>query len=44
MPKEENLCNEQGNAITLEIVKDYNHHTGYVEKDDRIANTYSVSH
>jgi len=44
MPQEENLCNKQGNAITLEIVKDYNHHMGYVEKDDRITNTYSISH
>jgi hypothetical protein len=41
MPQEENLCNEQGNAIMLEILKGYNHHMGYVEKDDRITNTYS---
>jgi uncharacterized membrane protein len=44
MPQEENLCNEQGNVIMLEIVKDYNHLMGYVEKDDRITNTYSISH
>jgi len=44
MPQEENLCNEQGTEIMLEIVKDYNHHVGYVEKDDRITSTYSTSH
>jgi len=44
VPQEEYLCNEQGTAIMLEIVKNYNHHMGYVEKDDRITNTYSISH
>ena len=44
MPQEENLCNEQGNAINREIVKDCNYHMGYVIKDDRMTNTYSISH
>jgi hypothetical protein len=44
MPQEENLCNEQGNAVMLEIVKDNIHHMSYVEKDDRNISTYSNSH
>jgi hypothetical protein len=39
IPHEENLCNEQGNVMKLEIVKGYNH----VEKDKRMTNTYSIS-
>lgn len=37
MAQKENLFNEQGNVMKLEIVKDYNH----VEKDERMTNTYS---
>jgi len=44
MPQEKKLCNKQGNAVMLEIVKDNIHHMSYVEKDDRITSTYSISH
>jgi len=42
-PTEGDLCNEGGKAIKLQIVMDYNHHTGYVDKIDRMANSYSIS-
>jgi len=29
--------------INLEIMTDYNHHTGFVDKVDRMANSYSIS-
>jgi len=40
---EGNLCNEAGKAIKLQILMDYNHHMGYVDKGDRMANSYSIS-
>ena len=42
-PAEGNFCNEGGKAIKLQIVMDYNHHKGYVDKGDRKANSYSIS-
>ena len=42
-PAEGNFCNEGGKAIKLQIVKDYNLHMGYVDKGDRMANSYSMS-
>jgi len=43
-PAEGNFCNEGGKAIKPQIVMDYNHHMGYVDKGDRMANSYSISH
>ena len=43
-PAEGNFCNEGGNAINPQIVIDYNQHMGYVDKGDRMANSYSISH
>jgi len=43
-PAEGNFCNEGGKAIKPQIVMDYNHHMGYVDKGDRLANSYSISH
>ena len=40
---EGNFCNERGKAIKPQIVMDYNHHMGYVDKDDRMAKSYSTS-
>jgi hypothetical protein len=40
LPQEVNFLNEQGNAIKPE---DYNHHMHYVDKGDRMANSYSIS-
>ena len=42
-PQEGNFCDEQGNAIKLETVADYDRHMGYVDKGDRMANSYSIS-
>ena len=36
---EGNFCNEEGKAIKPKTVKDYNHHIGYVDKGDRMANS-----
>ena len=38
-PEEGNFCNEGGKAIKPQTVKDYNHHMGYVDKGDRMANS-----
>jgi len=42
-PAEGNFCNEEGKAIKLQIVLDYNHHMDCVDKGDRMANSYSIS-
>jgi hypothetical protein len=39
-----NFCDEKGSALKPLIVEDYNHHMGYVDKGDRMANSYSISH
>jgi len=41
-PAEGNFCNERGKAIKPQIVMDYHHHMGYVDKGDRMANSYST--
>jgi len=38
-----NFSSEEGEAIELQIVMDYNH-MGYVDKCDRMAVSYSISH
>ncbi|PNF30070.1 hypothetical protein B7P43_G04241 [Cryptotermes secundus] len=42
-PAEGSFCDEHGNAIKPAIVADYNKHMGYVNKADRMANSYSIS-
>ena len=42
-PAEGNISNEGGKAIKPQIVIVYNHHMGYVDKVDRMANSYSIS-
>ena len=42
-PAEGNFFNEGGKAIKPQIVMDYKHHMGYVDKGDRMANSYSIS-
>jgi hypothetical protein len=42
-PAEGNYCNERGKAINPLIVVDYNRHMGYVDKGDRMTNSYSIS-
>jgi hypothetical protein len=43
-PAEGHFYDEHGNAITPAIVADYNRHMGYVDKVDRMTNSYSISH
>ncbi|XP_023722709.1 piggyBac transposable element-derived protein 4 [Cryptotermes secundus] len=43
-PAAGNFCNEHGNAIKPATVADYNKHMGYVDKADRMTNSYSISH
>jgi hypothetical protein len=42
-PREGNYRDEHGNAIKPAIVADYNRHMGYVDKADRMANSYTAS-
>jgi hypothetical protein len=42
-PTEGNFCDEHGNALKPAIVESYNTHMGYVDKSDRMANSYSIS-
>jgi len=42
-PAEGNFCDTNGKAIKLQIVADYNRHMGYVDKGDRMANSYSIN-
>jgi len=42
-PAEGNFCNNNGKAIKPQIVADYNHQMGYVDKGDRMANSYSIN-
>jgi hypothetical protein len=37
------VMNMDGNAIKPAIVADYNMHMGYVDKADRMTNSYSIS-
>lgn len=43
-PEEGKFCDESGNALRPAIVEDYSGHMGYIDKSDRIANNYSISH
>jgi len=43
VPVEGNFCSEGVRAIKPQIVMDYNHHMGYVDKGERMANSYSIS-
>ena len=43
-PVKGNFCNNNGKAIKPQIVVDYNHHMGYVDKGDRMTETYSINH
>lgn len=42
-PIEGNFSDENGNAIKPRIVEDYHKHMGYVDKSDRMANSYGIS-
>jgi len=42
-PSKDNFRDEHRNAIKPAIVADYNRHMGYVDKADRMANSYTAS-
>jgi hypothetical protein len=42
-PAEGNLCDKYRNALKPATVEDYNRHTGYVDKSDIMATSYSTS-
>jgi hypothetical protein len=42
-PAESNFCTERVKATKPQTVMDYKHHMGYVDKVDRMANSYSIS-
>jgi hypothetical protein len=42
-PAKGNFCDKNGKAIMPQIVTDYNRHVGYVDKGDRMANSYSMN-
>jgi len=42
-PAEGNFCNNNGKTIKPQIVADYNRHMGYVDKGDRMANSYFIN-
>jgi hypothetical protein len=41
-PANGNFRDEHENATKFYIVKEYNTHMGYVDKSDRMSNTYSI--
>ena len=41
-PAEGSFCDEHGNAIKPAVIVDYNKHMGYVDKADRMANSYGI--
>jgi hypothetical protein len=43
LPVERSFCDEHGNAIKAYTVEQYNRHMGYVDKGNRMVNTYSIS-
>jgi len=42
-PAERNFCDNNGKAIKPQIVADYNRHMGYVDKEDRMTNSYPIN-
>jgi len=42
-PAEGNFCDNDGKATKPQIVADYNRHMGYVDKGDRMTNSYSIN-
>jgi hypothetical protein len=42
-PAKGNFCDKHGNTLKPVIIQDYNQHMGYVDKSDRMTNTYSIS-
>jgi len=43
-PVERNFTQESGQAIKPRVVKDYNAYMGFVDKSDRMVNSYGIAH
>ena len=41
-PRKGNFCDNNGKAIKRQIVEGYTLHMGYVDKGERMANSYSI--
>jgi len=41
---EDNFCDNNRKAIKPQNAADYNRHMGYVDKGDRMTNSYSINH
>ena len=42
-PVEGNFCNEFGHAVKPRVIEDYNAHVGFVDKLDRMVNSYGIA-
>jgi len=42
-PVEGNFCDESGSAVKPRVIADYNAHMGYVDKSDRMVNSYGIA-
>lgn len=42
-PAEGNFCNEHDNAVKPKILQDWNKHVRYIDKSDRMTDSYSIS-
>jgi hypothetical protein len=42
-PLECNFCDQHGKAMKLALIQDYNGHMKYVDKSDRMTNSYSIN-
>jgi len=42
-PVEGNFCDESGRAVRPRVIVDYNTHMRYVDKSDRMANSYGIA-
>ena len=42
-PVEGNFVDESGHAVKPHVIEDYNTHMGYVDKSDRMANSYGIA-
>src|SRR5215469_5043098 len=42
-PVEGNFCDESGHAVKPRVIEDYNAHMGYVDKSDRMVNSYGIA-
>ena len=42
-PVEGNFCDKSGCAVKPSVIVDYNDHMGYVDKSDRMVNSYGIA-